>query len=489
MRTFLNRYIVLISIVFLLVFLFTLNYLLPPQSDDLHIVVRDAGMTALERMKNIYMGWNGRFGELLYVGLINPINDYRFDILNAIVGICFIILVFFHAFGRFPKDRFDSFMLVFILFCFMYFSSFGSDFLWTAGSMNYLWSGTLILLSFVPYHRFLRAKFSGGEYHLKPIFIPIFLLISLFAGWSSEAMAAVSIITHIALLCILFIKKIKIPKWYMLGIILFIVGFCLLYFSPGINHRSGSAREFLSLGDLLTLPINNLLARIHLIFKMAYSPSFLVFYNAILIIFCAKFIYKMPSNLIKILFIISLGILSLCMNEYVFVAYIGTFIALVILLKYHKEPLFIALFIIFIIHTLLVLVPIQITYIPPRARLGEHGILIAGFCLLFRHYLEHIKYITPLTLIICLIYGAFVWSEYYSYNARLKDMRAYIKEQKELGKIDIIYDNIFISHYKNFNDWLIPTEIWVENENRIYARYYKLKTFKIRDGDKATWKF
>lgn len=488
MKAFLDKYSVKISILLLLLYLFSLNYLLPPQSDDIYITFRDAGLSVLERMKNIYMGWNGRFGELLYVGFINAINDWRFDILNSIIGTIFILLVFFHTFGKLPKDKNDSFMLIFILFCFLYFSSFGSDFLWTAGSLNYLWSGSLILLSFVPYHLFLRNKYYGKDFHLKPIYIPFLFILCVIAGWSSEAMAVVSIVIHIAILGFLFYKKIRIPKWYIIGIVLFIAGFCLLYFSPGTNHRSnGWENTFLTLGELITLPPLKLIDRIQLLLDRAYSLNFIVFYNAILLIFCVKFINKIPKQYAKLLFIIFLGILSLCMNYNVFVAHIITFIVLVLLLKYNKEPLLFALFFIYIIHLLLVLAPIQISYIPPRARLGENMMLIAGLCLIFRNYLE--KYVTLLALVISIIYMGFVWNEYYSYHNRLNEMKAYIYKQKALGAKDIVYDNIFVSHYKNFNDWLMPGEIFVESENKIYERLYKLRSFVIKNGDKTTWKF
>lgn len=132
------------------IFLFTVNYLFPTQSDDL-----GAGFGGLSGAFSMYMNWNGRFGELLrtaFIGALAP--TLFFKMINALVGIVFLFAWFVIIFARLPRSFNDSVFLSLSILCILLFSAFGSIFVWAAGCLNYLWAYTLVLLVCLPYRFF-----------------------------------------------------------------------------------------------------------------------------------------------------------------------------------------------------------------------------------------------------------------------------------------------------------------------------------------------
>ena len=71
-------------------FLYALNALFPPQSDDL-----GRGLGLLQGALSSYMNWNGRLGELLSVGFGSHFaTTPYFALLNALIG-TYVIYAFF----------------------------------------------------------------------------------------------------------------------------------------------------------------------------------------------------------------------------------------------------------------------------------------------------------------------------------------------------------------------------------------------------------
>ena len=135
------------------IFLFTINYLFPTQSDDL-----GASVGGLDGAISMYMNWNGRFGELLrtaFIGALAP--TLFFKITNTIVGIVFLLAWFAIIYARLPRSFNDSVFLALSILCLLLFSAFGSIFVWAAGCLNYLWAYTLVLLVCLPYRFFWHS--------------------------------------------------------------------------------------------------------------------------------------------------------------------------------------------------------------------------------------------------------------------------------------------------------------------------------------------
>ncbi|RDU64646.1 DUF6056 family protein [Helicobacter sp. MIT 14-3879] len=148
--------------VFGVVFLFLLliNILLPRQSDDFDAFFNS--QKGFESAKRFYLTWNARIGELFYQGFIGGINPYLFDFLNALVGVMFIFSFFILVFARVPKSSKDVSMLFLTLLILMFFSAFGSDFVWGAGSLNYMWGLFVIIIFLLPFRFYFARLFMGG---------------------------------------------------------------------------------------------------------------------------------------------------------------------------------------------------------------------------------------------------------------------------------------------------------------------------------------
>ena len=149
---------IILSVGGIFLFLFILNILLPPQSDDL-----DAYFIASSGIKggiNSYMNWNGRIGEFLFMSFVGRFNPLLFDFINAIFGTFFIVGIFILAFGKFPNEKLDGSILFLIILLLEGFASFGANFLWGSGSLNYLWGLSFILLFLIPYRFYYANVFS-----------------------------------------------------------------------------------------------------------------------------------------------------------------------------------------------------------------------------------------------------------------------------------------------------------------------------------------
>ena len=110
----------------------------------------------------MYMGWNGRFGEVLRAGLGYLSIGVVAKFIYAILGSVLILLFFIFLFARPPQDRyFDISILFLIVICLMTDSAFGAIFFWTTGVLNYLLAYVLILSHLIVYRIYWQGIFFG----------------------------------------------------------------------------------------------------------------------------------------------------------------------------------------------------------------------------------------------------------------------------------------------------------------------------------------
>ena len=108
--------------------------------------------------------------------------------------------------------------------------------LWASGAANYLWCSTILLLFLLPYRKYAFDPERVMADNLKnAILMGIF---GLFAGCTNENSGGA-----VALICILLVifckkNKIKVPKWYLSGILGAIIGTIVLISSPSNNKIS-----------------------------------------------------------------------------------------------------------------------------------------------------------------------------------------------------------------------------------------------------------
>jgi len=127
-------------------------------------------------------------------------------------------------------------------------------FIWLSGSINYLWTSTIMLGVMYYFYNILMKdnKITNKE-------IPMFFAISFFAGWSQENVAFV-LGTFIIMICLINIKKfLKYEKRdkiiIIASIILFGIGAMALIFAPGNFIRANTMQRDIK-SSLLNI-INN----------------------------------------------------------------------------------------------------------------------------------------------------------------------------------------------------------------------------------------
>lgn len=484
------------------VFLFAINCLFPTQSDDL-----GAGFGGLSGAISMYMNWNGRFGELLrtaFIGALAP--TLFFKIVNTITGIVFLLAWFVMIYARLPRSFNDSVVLTLSILCLLIFSSFGSIFVWAAGCLNYLWAYCIVLLVCLPY-RFFWNSYNTYNYPPPPsdcnatqiIKLVVFCIASFCAGMSNEITGVVVICIHFCFLFYaIFIKKIKLPFWYIAGILCFLLGFLALYLSPGHAKRAELfiklKLEYYSISDFLNMGLYEKLNRINHVMKST-GTTFISFIALLLCFIYERFKQKKLSSVAIILVLGIIYAVIFSMQALNFIHHlIGVllFIAILFYISYvYKREnidlsrLYYYAFLLFIVCHISLLLTLQVN-IPARARLfvvlyGIIGLLLA--CKIISILFPNIYYrFQNGILALCFIYGCFVLSAFIDMHIKWDNMVAYIEEQKSKGIEDIVVSSkYFHSFYKRYGDWQNPNDNPDAWPNPEYAKYFGVKTFEVKD--------
>ena len=487
---------IILSVGGIFLFLFILNILLPPQSDDL-----DAYFMANDGIRGgirSYMHWNGRIGEFLFMSFVGRFNPLLFDFINAIFGTFFIVGIFILTFGKFPKDKLDSNILLLIILLLMAFASFGANFLWGSGSLNYLWGLSFILLFLFSYRfyfsfalldsKLIKILNGGGRSkntsnktlfkHQNKLAL-LSILIAPFAGLASEQIGLLVIISLLFFTLVLIASKINPPLWYYLGFGLFILGWLTLYFSPGHASRAMNYPNYLSISNLLALSFEEKINRVLYTLKGFKSYLFTLF--CFIVVNLAAFLV-LKNKFKKVyffgLYILISVIMFVVANNFWLANYILVLGLIIILFKNEKENKNSLLFVIFLCSTYIICAfsTLQVG-LPHRARLGDISIIIMMIIIFYKIF--KMQFLNKAILGITLIYGIYVGSAYIDHRLKWSKMIASIEKQKENGIRDIVVDkNTFKSFYKNFENWGNPDNNPATWPNGTYARYFEVDSFR-----------
>lgn len=487
-----------ITFILFSIFLFSVNYVFPTQSDDL-----GAGFGGLDGAIHMYMSWNGRFGELLrtaFIGALAP--TLFFKIVNTLVGIVFLLAWFVILYARLPKTFNDSVMLALSVLCILLFGAFGSIFVWAAGALNYLWAYTLVLLVCIPYRLFWHNYFTHNTTPPPPqilILIPFFI-VSFFAGMSNEITGIIVVVIHICLIFYaIFIAKVKLPLWYYAGVILFFLGFLALYLSPGHAKRAALfvelEIEYYSISDFLHMSLYEKLARISHVMKS--TSTTLVTFACLLLCFLYTQIKQKQWQHLGVIFLFAMiFVAAFVIPTLHFVKHlIGACLFIVTCyyasVVYKKDGnvelsrLYFYAFLLFIFCHTCLLFTLQVN-IPPRARLFVVLIGIVGFLIVYKVaeflFYQAQKKIQYTILLFGFLYSGFVLSAFIDMRIKWENMATYIAEQKAQGIQDIVVSSkYFHSFYKRYGDWQNPTDKAEEFPNPSYAKYFGVKSFVVKD--------
>lgn len=192
---------------------------------------------------NLYMhpvlAGNGRvFTNFLQFAFCASRNKLIFDVCNTIIYALFMFLVCYHGVGSVRKVSAPLYLMVNII-VWLLTPSWGQDFLWLTGSLNYLWTLTFALLFLIPY----KLKFSDASYRLKGVLLIPFLFAGIILGWCMQNLSAGLCVVLTAYFIRKYTKKEKISLFEVFGALGVLIGFYFLIISsntkfPGIKTLS-----------------------------------------------------------------------------------------------------------------------------------------------------------------------------------------------------------------------------------------------------------
>ena len=482
-----NRFLIFFI---LYIFLFALNAIFPTQSDDLGATFR-----GIEGALSSYSNWNGRFGELLRVAFGSYLaHTPIFAFINAFFGALIFYLVFMLFFGRIPLFNLtDCAIIAFMLLSFMIFRAFGAIFFWAAGSLNYLWAWSLILLWILPYRIFWQNK-DNAKVDNSLVKALGMLTLGIIAGWCSE-FGIVIVVLQIALLIYGIYTKRSLPLWYYAGIFGFIIGWVVLYSSPGHKNRAikhfQQSGAYISLSDFLALSFKEKFLRYQKVFgsyKLYIIQGLVVFS---LMAFYVK-TYISTSRFYKVLLICIGLVVIACLSRigrlcFLFPLLFIPFVCYLSFLfakakAYEKSTYVFIIAVLLFAYFLSIGATIQIG-IPSRAKL-HYWILDSGLflfmCLIIKDAFgkTFIQYTKKAIIGMCIVYAIFVFSACAQMRLKWEGMPSLIDAQKAFGAKEIIVKkDTFHSYYRRYSDWGNPGDnpnVW---PNTTYARFFGVEKF------------
>lgn len=502
-----NKLLIFI-VYFLTVFIFLcfLNAIFPTQSDDI-----GRGIGGIKAAVSSYNNWNGRFGELLRVAFGSWLSTTPFYApINALISASVILMIFVLMFARLPKLTLKDASIFMMLITFLMLDpafSFGSVFYWAAGSFNYLWAWFLILLYLLPHRFYWQKKFcsEGNEGYDKETKLSssfsvknigkliLFLLVAFFAGWSTE-FGIVFVVLQICFICYShFIRKEKLPTWYYVGVVAFLLGWFVLYMSPGTHKRAALtvSEQYLSLSEIFKLPPKEFIKRILSVCRSNNIYSILESYVLILfILVLCSFFYKIDFKpMIKIILFALPTILVLGINRVSIIIYPTVFFFIYQSGNENKKVKNILILILALLFSQFLFVGslIQILAVAKRAHFQFNIInfaLIAISMHLCFEYFSQKKAVCKAAFIFCIAFcfvtASLVAAECFRMSRKWEAMVQSVEIQKAQGVKNITVDaETFRSKYWSYGDWENPQG--VENINRwpntSYATYFGVETF------------
>lgn len=215
------------------------------------------------RLWRHYFDWGGRVVVHFFAIMFLWIGKSVFDIFNTLAFMSMVFIMYYLAIGSWPCFGKRNYTLVLLGIFFMLFAftpAFGQDFLWLVGACNYLWGILLVLLMMIP----LRAQLFSAENQFKnPLWLPIFFVGNILAGWTNENMGVT--LAAMTVFCMIYQwrKNHKVPSWMYASLVGVVIGSAFLVLAPGNFvrlHTEGGGhtlhffRNFVNITKILLKP-------------------------------------------------------------------------------------------------------------------------------------------------------------------------------------------------------------------------------------------
>lgn len=220
------------------VFMFALNYMTPMIVDDYTYCYSFADgeristlLQIIPSMASHYQTMNGKIILHAFFQLLLMLPQGLFDVLNAIMA-CLLCYVIYSYVWRKWHDEDNAVLYFFVISSlWLYIHSFGHVFLWGAGSLNYLWTTTILLL----YIRPIYTDFSKNQ---TKTFWGCYILAGFIMGNLIET-TSFAVIGFYSIWAVhkRLVRKEKVELYKMLPLVTLSCGYLVILFSPGGHGR------------------------------------------------------------------------------------------------------------------------------------------------------------------------------------------------------------------------------------------------------------
>ena len=185
-----------------------------------------------------YFEWGGRVVVHTIAQFFLMYDKFVFDVANTLAYLAMVLVVYFHAIGKF---KFYPLLLLLInLLFFLCMPAFGQVFLWVVGACNYLWGPLLVFLYLIPYR--LQYSKSAPVFNNK-ILALLFGMLGIIAGWTNENLGLTLAFVIAVFMFLYWHEHKKVYLWCVCGLIGASIGAIALIIAPGnfvrlhVGHR------------------------------------------------------------------------------------------------------------------------------------------------------------------------------------------------------------------------------------------------------------
>ncbi|MCI8994079.1 MAG: hypothetical protein HFI30_00115 [Lachnospiraceae bacterium] len=186
-----------------------------------------------------YFKWGGRVVTHLIATLFLLIGKPFFNLANTAVYLWLSLLIYRFITVKQDSKYHPSLYLLVHLGLWFALPAYGQNVFWLVGSCNYMWPAAFLLAFLWPIYQYCLA----GKAPVKKVFLFLYPLLGLLAGWGNENTSGAGILFTFLLLFLIKKEKKTLPAWTLVGTAGQILGFLLMMAAPGNYLRLESSME------------------------------------------------------------------------------------------------------------------------------------------------------------------------------------------------------------------------------------------------------
>lgn len=250
-KTFLSSILFYLIMFTAFILMFILNIHTPLVNDDLNYTYSFETNEKIDSLTDIpssmiahYNKTNARLYTHSLAQIFLFLEKSTFNIINSIAFVLLGLLIYFHIIGSL-KNKKPEILTIIYSSLFLFAPAFGQSFLWLTGASNYLYGILTILITLIPFRKYILHKGNkSNNLFVNCIFSSIMFMAGLICGNSNEN-------NSVAFLCIIVMNIIyvaynekKVIPWMLSTSIGSFLGLATILFSPGQSVRLAGAGGF-----------------------------------------------------------------------------------------------------------------------------------------------------------------------------------------------------------------------------------------------------